>query len=274
MLGAIPNACTLFEPLHLTQVPEAKDAGFSWRTFASRDQEWTEGESYLRRVFEGRVINSWTAREISLRQAWCAKTLIVKFVRATRLLPWICHKFDIRPPILLIRHPCAVVASQLNYGWKEFAKRPESTPYLQAYPRYKISLDKTEECEEHLAASWALDYLPALMEQPPHPWILITYEELLLYPEKTLATIQDRWGLQFGMDEALSRLMKPSSTVSHSGISGISGWRKTLSRTQISRVLNTVQSLGISFYADSEEANYEELYRSDLASRIQHFGMD
>ncbi|MCB9434285.1 MAG: sulfotransferase [Ardenticatenaceae bacterium] len=272
ILGAIPDSCTLFEPLHLRNVPEAEAAGFSWRTFVPRDEKWIEGEAYLKRVFEGRIVNDWTAREISFRQAYKSKRLIVKFVRANRLLPWICQNFEIPAPILLLRHPCAVIASQLNYGW-ENAKRPDIPPYLGEYPVFQTSLAETEGNEEYLAALWALDQLPVLMEQAPHPWIIITYEELLLRPESVLLNIREKWDVEFDTGDALSRLKRPSSVVSRSGISGINGWKNTLSEKQISRVLSTVNSFGLPFYSDNDEADYGELYSTELAKHIKKAGI-
>ena len=43
------------------------------------------------------------------------KQWIVKFCRANRMLPWMVEHLDIRPPIYLLRHPCAVVSSQLRH---------------------------------------------------------------------------------------------------------------------------------------------------------------
>ena len=114
-LGAIPRSCVLFEPLHPDLVPGVRTAGFSARTYVHPDDRWMEGEAFLRRVFEGKVINEWTTREMSLREAWCAATMIIKFVRANRLLPWLCRTFEVRSPVLLVRHPCAVISSQLKF---------------------------------------------------------------------------------------------------------------------------------------------------------------
>ena len=77
----------LLEPLHLDRVPEARESGFSWRTYVDPDASWPEGEEFLRAVFTGRVINSRTSREMTVRDALRSKRLIVKFVRANRMLP-------------------------------------------------------------------------------------------------------------------------------------------------------------------------------------------
>jgi len=42
-----------------------------------------------------------------------ASGLVVKFVRANTMLPWITNPFNLRVTYSIIRHPCATIASQL-----------------------------------------------------------------------------------------------------------------------------------------------------------------
>src|SRR4051812_7641543 len=88
ILSAIPGSAILFEPMHLKYVPEAVEAGFSWRTYVPPETRWPQGKAFLTQVFDGRVLNWWTTQEMTLRSALSARFLVVKFVRATRLLPW------------------------------------------------------------------------------------------------------------------------------------------------------------------------------------------
>lgn len=271
-LSSIPNSCMLFEPLLLTFVPKAKAAGFSWTTFVHQENKWPEGEAFLRRVFEGRVVNAWTSREMSLREAWRSTTMIIKFVRANRLLPWICKTFEIRSPVLLIRHPCAVIASQLNFRYYRSAQRPNAPPYITNYPLFESALSKTEDVEENLAAIWALDHLPPLMQETPRPWTIVTYEELFLHPEITLTKIFKAWGLDVDFETAISRLKKPSSVVHKSGISGIDGWKKELTEMQVARIINTIEGFGLRFYTQHVEPDYDALYSERLAGHIRKAG--
>ena len=272
VLGVIPFSCTLFEPLNLKNVPEAKAAGFTWRTFVPREKKWPDGEAYLEHLFQGRMLNSFTAREMSFWDAFNSRRLIIKFVRANRLLPWLCHRFEVPPPILLIRHPCAVVASQINAGIR-MKKRPDSPSFLDEYPNFKNALAGVDGVLENHTATWALDQLCILREQTPHPWIIITYEELILYPERTLLRVVENWNVNIDFNKALSLMKKPSRVVSKSGISGVKGWKDVLSNKQISQVLSIANSFGLSFYSTKYEANYGELYSKDLPKNIQKKGV-
>jgi aspartyl-tRNA(Asn)/glutamyl-tRNA(Gln) amidotransferase subunit B len=41
--------------------------------------------------------------------------LIVKLIRGGRMLPWFSERFPVRSIVSIVRHPCAVVASQMSY---------------------------------------------------------------------------------------------------------------------------------------------------------------
>ncbi len=272
VLGVIPKSCILFEPLHQGHVPEAKIEGMTWRTYRDPNIKWPEGTLFFHNIFNGRVINHWTAKEMSLKDAIKAKVMIVKFVRANRLLPWICNTFDIPSPILLIRHPCAVVSSQLIAGWKN-VKKPEIPSFLRDYPAFVEIIDNTKSPEEYLAAAWAMDQLPALLELRPHPWKIITYEQLILNPTPILSEIFDDWKVSVDMDLALSKFKKPSRVVSKSGISGISGWKSRLSEQQISRILSTVHAFGLDLYSFDDEPDYDLLFSEELPYILRRKGM-
>jgi hypothetical protein len=270
-LGEIEKSCMLFEPLQLDEVPEARTAGFSWRSHVAPLDNWPEGKAFLTRVFAGRVINGWTGREMSAAEAVRARSLIVKSVRANRLLPWICENFRIPPPVFLVRHPCAVVASQLNYGWRG-ARRPEIPSFIDNYPVFRSTVSGTRDDVENLAALWALDQLPPLLQDKPHPWTLLSYEELILRPEPTFTRIFQNWNLDVDAGKAASRLNRPSSVVGQSGISGIDGWKRQLTADQVARILRTVRAFGLRFYTEDDEADYHLLHSEKLAGQIREAG--
>jgi glycosyltransferase involved in cell wall biosynthesis len=268
-LKAIPKSFVLFEPLQLTHVPEAKSAGFCWRTFIPANMKWPEGKTFLKKVFEGKVINDWTIREVSVSEAFYLETMIVKSVRTNRLLPWICNTFSIKKPILLLRHPCAVIASQLKSStdWNQ-TKQPDIPEFIEDFPIFKAIILNTKTIEEHLAVTWALDQLPILMKLKTYPCIIVTYEELLLHPKKTLSNILNSWGQDIDIEDAVSRLKKPSSVVYKSGISGIDGWKKQLTTNQIDKILAITSKFGLTFYGKDEFPKPNLLHSTKLPDSI------
>jgi hypothetical protein len=271
VLAAIPRTCVLFEPELVNYVPEAEAAELNHQVYIEPGASWPAGEQFFDRVFSGRVINKWTACQMSHSDVR-AQRMIIKLVRANRLLPWMCSKYNLAPPVFLIRHPCAVVASQMNYGWLG-QHRPIVPAYIEKFPMFKRAIAELERPEEYLAADWVLDQLPALFQPQPNPWTIVTYEELLLHPEPTVSKIAQSWNLEIDMDRAMSRLKRPSTTVSKSGIRGIGGWKNDLSNLQVSMILGTIHKFGIRFYGDEAEADYTLLHSNRLAADIRRVGM-
>lgn len=274
VLDEIPKSCPLFEPLQLNYVPEAKAAGFSWRTYVHPDKEWGRGKAFFHKIFEGRVINPWTTMEMSLTKAIKANCMVVKFVRANRLLPWLCNNFTIPKPILLLRHPCGVVASQLNYdhAWSDI-QRPEIPEYIQQYPKFIEIIEEANSEIEFLTITWILDQLPVLLSETPERWMIITYEDLIRQPEKTLKYISNQWQVNLNTEKALAKLHKPSTVVSTSGISGVNGWQKKLTKEQINTILKLVHAFGLSFYSYQDNIDYLQLHDSAMALRIKQAGL-
>jgi len=251
ILNTIPKSCVLFEPLQLNHVPESKDAGYQWRTYRSPEVEWKDGKDFMIKIFKGNVISHWTAREISIKDGFRANKLIVKCVRANRLLPWICNNFDIPVPVLLLRHPCGVIASQLKSSDWNTTKKPSLPEYVKDFPGLLETYHQAKYIEEYLAISWSLDQIPPLIFRKQYPCIVVTYEELLKDPKHIIAKIANTWKVELSLEKALSAIKKPSSVVYKSGISGIDGWKSQLSEDQIRRILKIVHGFGLYFYNEN-----------------------
>ena len=123
ILASIPGYGVINEPLQINWFPEAECAGFSSeRTYKRADEDWPEGEWYLRSIFAGNfdrpLVGSTggKGRLLSALGHLPNKKIIAKFVRANRLLPWMALRFPVKAFVLIIRHPCAVVASQMKSG--------------------------------------------------------------------------------------------------------------------------------------------------------------
>lgn len=247
ILSDMPKSMILFEPLHLVHVPESKKAGFDWRTYKEKEQEWEEGKWFFHKIFCGRCLNPWTTRETTLKKTLFAKRLIVKFVRANRLLPWIAHNFNLPLPILLLRHPCAVIASQLKSNdWNNIAK-PSMPVFIDEYPSLKELFVTSNSVEEYLALAWCLDQFPAFMHPKPYPWQVITYEELALSTHVVVERINKNWNTKIKLNP--KGFMQKSSVTYNTGISGVSGWLEQLRLDQKLRIMHIVHGFGFTFYS-------------------------
>lgn len=172
LFASISGASVLWEPLHIRNQPELKEMGFTWRTVIYPGTEWPEAERLFSDILSGRRLNLHTAKMCGFKEIWKRKFWVVKFVRANGLLYWLTQKFPVKPPIVIIRHPCAVVSSQMhrrtihqtatdNVTLSEWQDGPPdfAKEFLKRYPQFEPVLHRVKSWEEILAAVWCMVYL-------------------------------------------------------------------------------------------------------------------
>jgi hypothetical protein len=271
ILHTIPQSCILHEPIALNFVPETNALGFGWRPYIAPEADWPEAEEFMRRVLTGQILCRHTTRRTNVAEILRNEHWIVKFVRATRLLRWMAEKFPIRTPILLIRHPCAVVASQTRHpSWSPTISPAVDSRFLTAYPWVSDILTDIQTWEEALAATWCMDYLAPLSTPKPHPWIFVTYERLVRHGEKEIQRIFNALELEMPQS-AVKHLRTPSKSVREdssilTGEDPLAVWTKRLSKEQVKRILHLVSAFGLDFYGEGLEPEYERIEDQHVTS--------
>ena len=254
----------IFEPLHPDYVPEAKKSLPDQRPpYVSAKQEWPAGIKLFERILSGKVINSWIMSQASLNKILTAKRLVVKFVRGNLLLEWIITNMDILTPILVIRHPCAIVASHLSKGWPPGKRRLLDNPYLNGYPDIKKQCEDLSEPEELAALAWCLRYHAPLMVAKPYPFILVSYERLVRNGQQELERIFGALNIPFD-DRAISQLSIPSDTATNSsqivaGKDSLAGWKHKLTDQQVENILAVLEIFEMNFYSSELEPDFQRL---------------
>jgi len=251
LLNRIPRSAILFEPEHIQQVPEARKAGLTWHTIKEPDEHWPEGQQFFDKVLRGQLISSWTVSHVPLSNAVAPRTWIVKFVDANFMLGWLARHFPIKPPALLVRHPCAVIASQLRRGWSN-PHPPRLKGFLTKYPQFKDYLETLSDPAEFAAALWSMQTYAPLMLPRPWPFVLIPYEELAADPRRELTRLFDAWRMPLP-DGVLESAVRPSGTTDtgsalRTGTDPSSAWRNHLSTRQIEGILAVIRTFGLDFY--------------------------
>lgn len=283
VFAKMPNYTYYFEPINPIWFPQIRGVGFKSRTYLKAGTEWAKGEDYLKKAFTGRVfsLNPPIKSNIkSIMHRWFGKKLIIKFVRGNRLLPWMANKFQLRGMFFIIRHPCAVVASQLKTGF--YAYFSDSPPYTQIKPTLNDVLNEASKIdildkeiigkmknyktdEEILAAIWCLDNYIPLNWPKPHLWTTVSYEKLVK-DESEVIRLFEKLGEKKIPKTVMENLKEPSMlTLGRDremilkAEKQLSKWKKALSEKQIERILNVVKDFGLDFYTENIEPDYERI---------------
>ena len=271
ILNTIPNSAIIFEPLHIRQVPEAKSAGFDWVTYLDPSNDYPQAFDFIHKVLSGSIITNWTSRELSgLTFIECLKinTLIVKFVRAHMILDWMVKHFNIRRPILIIRHPCAVVASQIRREWKYRITQDtfKFEPIFKIYPHLWDNIKRLKTIEQFLAAKWCIDYYFPLSQTKNYE--LVAYERLITDGPIEIERIFTKLGVTIPVD-AFKRIKIPSITTYDGNPwdskNPLKRWYHFLDKRQINQILDVVKRFKMDFYTDEFEPDYPRLYQENAA---------
>ena len=284
VMAAIPRYTYLFEPLQPRWFPESVKVGFQSRPYLPLNADWPEGEEYLRKTFTGRVVSlrpSYQLKPEMIMYRLLSDKLAIKSVRLNRLLPWIARKFQLRKIIFIIRHPCAVVASQIKTGYCGY--RPPYPPYIDIFPNLENILDEASKIdgldsellnrlrriktqEEILAAVWCLDNYVPLSLPKPYPWTTVIYEKLVKEGEKEVERLFNEIG-ETGIPQSMNRHLKlpriltleRELKVVTKADQQLSKWKKALSEKQIDRILKIVSDFGLDFYTEELEPDYKNI---------------
>lgn len=279
LLGTIPEYTYIMEPLNPIWFPDSFEAGFRSRKYLRYNEEWLKGKEHLFKIFTGKQVGLVPEYEPSISMIMhrlLATKLIVKTVKMNRMLPWIAENFQLKHIFLIVRHPCAVVASQMKSGWCGY--HSTSRPHNNIFPNLKIILDEarningisieTEEyihnistLEEVLALAWCLDYYVPFSDPKQSTWTTVFYEDLLQDGEKEIKKILENIGVK-KLPATLKRRIRRPSMVSLNKIQKekqLSKWKKELSKKQIDRILKIVSHFKLDFYSQNVYPNRNKL---------------
>ena len=200
---------TLFEPLHPIGVREA--AQFAYQYVDKYDTN-NDLKRFMGTVFSGEMSSIWANYRIrpdrfnifryGLRKPYFHlkkfyrhynkyslegnNGLIVKVIRANLMLPWICEHFDVRA-VLIIRHPCAVVASiielpEADWSAEKAIARYRNNPNIVNLIRDKFGVDikMSMTSSATLAAVWCIENMLPIEWAGESHYEIVSYEDLLM----------------------------------------------------------------------------------------------
>jgi len=256
LLGTVPDYITIFEPFHKIWFPEASKLDYFSRKYLPKNSKSSEFSEYLGKVFTGKIRSRkprFDPNYDSIIDRLKGKKLVVKFVSANRLIPWMATRFLLKKILVIRRAPHSTIASQIKTGFnglihdidplllkKEIINEMDGIEELD--PEIIQELSKIENTEGMLAAIWAVDDL--IVKDYQHERILhVNYEKLLTDGETQLKKILGELNKLNSFSRVSRMLEKPSLVTRKSGQNGVNDpekqlnkWKKQLSKEQIKNI--------------------------------------
>lgn len=231
-------------------------------------ENWPEARSTLDRLFNRKNFHPAIWHQSSNKNYHQFEKVVVKFCYANLMLPWLTQHFNIAS-ILLVRHPCAVINSQLRCrnDWDKVKEHPAfnipQCQYNAIFKKYESVLKTIKHPEENLAATWAFTMLTTIM----HPknninWLTVSYESLLQNPEYEAQRINDRYHLNLRLSND-DTFQKSSATKVHQDKVGIDKWKKQLTKTQVARIFSILDQFGIDTFDANPFPDLSRLYHGE-----------
>ncbi len=277
LLSNLPRYITLFEPLHKDWYPDSMMYGFTPRPYLSPDSENDLYKRYLKYVFEGLVTDKYPKFEMI--ESWnrlIGDRMLVKFIRANRLLPWILNNFKLKANILIIRHPCSTISSQIKTGITGYNIKKRCIPH-KVILKLETILNEAQDIVDDdilkelkkiksgvgiLAATWALDQYVPLIHKKKLDFTIVNYESLVLNPNEEIANILKITGYEDLHNKIISNINKPSKTsknLKRSKEKQLSKWVSFLSKKQVKEIFDVINLFGIDFYDHNIEPDNEKI---------------
>jgi hypothetical protein len=245
----------MFEPFNCDLVSEYRT--FHYFQYMRPEQTDKKLYEFARKVFNGDIRDPWIDKK---NERIIPKFRLIKEIRANLLLKWLHDNFPEVPYLFIIRHPCAVVLSRMELGWATdrdiqpfISQQNLISDFLSDYIDY-IKYIKSDE-EKH-AIIWCVNNLVPLKQFPKKSLKIIYYENLCSQPDLELS-----WVFKYIQSNDQSRRIikaeKPSTTSKTTsavvtGKDKISRWEKSLTTSQITKILKVVSEFGLDYlYGDS-----------------------
>jgi len=287
----LPGYKMLNEPLSLnSSVPAQSIRKLEWRTHLPLEEEAPEVERLLHRAPTGRIgiPHMWRFQASTaagrLVESVRNRSLVVKLIRAGRMLPWFSARFPVRALVSIFRHPCAVVSSQMGYqsGWRNATppkKEEIRTGFLGTLPnvileRFGDILSNIDTTAGYLAAVWSLDTYMTLRGPIHSSWIVTTYENMVQNAEAEMRSILGAIGEPIPAN-LKKRVDEPSNSAAddlktEDVDAQLTKWKQNLSSNQIDAILRVVDAFPIDFYTESPLPDQDEL--DEAIEKARHEG--
>ena len=189
---------------------------------------------------------------------------VIKVVHGTALVPWFLSNLTDIGRIYLIRHPIPTALSMT----KGCMVRSESNLMCECYVDRYLAPEMIELATKILAGEddlkkyvleWCLDNLPIIRAlSDDKEGLLITYEELLVNPIKSVELIASKFEIK-DINRLCARTRLPSAStaegrenylINTDSISKIGEWAKFINKERLDELMSVVKAFSIDMYTE------------------------
>lgn len=194
------------------------------------------------------------------------KRKIVKILRLKGFINYFEKYFNVQV-IYLVRHPLAVSLSWLNNDYNDKVKLfLEDKEYIEKYLNNDLLVyiknvyQKGSDIDKYVL-QWSLENLPPLNFFDNNKWLIISYEELVLEPEKSLKKLYRNLNLS-DYDKLFKHINKPSRTTQDVNTKNniideekrylVEKWEESITKEQIRSAFEILDNFNIDIYTNSD----------------------
>jgi sulfotransferase family protein len=214
-----------------------------------------------RKILGGKFRNEW-ADQYNDRPVYHKR--LVKDIRANLLLHWLRRHFPAVPIVFLMRHPCAVVSSQLKGRWGTRAVDFLQQPHLveDFLIPFAGLIHYAQDDFDNLLLVWCIENYVPLQQFRRGEIFLLFYEELIRNPECEVERLFSF--LKRPVEPcAFEQLRLPSAQSSEwsavvTGDDRLDSWRRHLDAHHVQRAVQFLRLFGL-----------DELYGEDTMPRVR-----
>jgi hypothetical protein len=239
----------LFEPFHPDRLPATR--GFRPRQYLPPGTPDAGMARAVEEVVTGHVRSRWVDQ---YNRRLVARRRLIKDVWANLMLGYLADRHPELAIVLVLRHPVAVVRSQLALSrWDWFAEPGHllGQDHLMAdhLEPFRPLLEGARPGAEQHAATWCAENLVPLRQLGPGRAHILFYEHLVARPEVELGRLATFLGLPALTGAGTvtgrpSRLARSGSAVVTGG-DAVGGWTAHIPADELARVLRTVEGFGL-----------------------------
>jgi hypothetical protein len=199
---------------------------------------------------------------------------VVKCIRANLMLDWIQANTNAQT-VLLMRHPCAVVESQLRFPevWDPYwlLEKYRNDSALMDGPLRELHavIERDFTQAQALTAIWCIENLVPALQAKANSYQVVFYEELLEHPDTEWKRVATGLGLEAipaarlltrPSQQSAVRLQKQGSDDS-GYVRSYASWRQRLAASDIDAIAAVLHAFGIEFYTVAQSRPIIESFK-------------